>query len=186
MDAMINEVSSLLGTQRENVPRVVASLKADLERSLAAQRSMGEALVAASIPGILSSAVDLKGVRMYVSGGGRADGEAVGGDRTGSFSDLPLAEDLIIDQGQRAVKADPDLVYIRISPRGESARVVCFVGERAAGRGVSAGSIVRDLAKTLGGSGGGSKTFAQGGGPRVEKVDEVSRMSETVVSGMIG
>ena len=157
MDSMVNQVSSQLATQRENIPKVVASLKGSLDELESRERSMGETLVVASIPQILSSAVDVKGARFYLS------------------DSQNLSEELVIAQGQRAVQTDPRLVYLNITPRGNSARIVCFVGKQAVEFGASADTIAKEAARVLGGSGGGSKAFAQGGGPRVEQLDEARK-----------
>lgn len=154
MDSMVNEVSSLLGTQRENIPKVVASLKGRLEELDTREKAMGQALVSASIPQILSSSVEFTGGRFYL-----ADAQN-------------LTEELVITQGQKTVHSDPRMVYLNISQRGNSARIVCFVGKQAGAAGVSADAIVKEAAKILGGSGGGSKEFAQGGGPKVEQIEE--------------
>jgi alanyl-tRNA synthetase len=42
------------------------------------------------------------------------------------------------------------------------------------------------MAKILGGSGGGSKDFAQGGGPKTERMKEASEAVFDTVSGLIG
>jgi len=154
MDSMVNEVSSLLGTQRENIPKVVASLKGRLEELDTREKAMGQALVSASIPQILSSSVEFRGGRFYL-----ADAQN-------------LTEELVITQGQKTVHSDPRMVYLNISQRGNSARIVCFVGKQAGAAGVSADAIVKEAAKILGGSGGGSKEFAQGGGPKVKQIEE--------------
>src|SRR5205814_8084982 len=119
-----------------------------------------------STPQLVSKSVDIKGAKLYLT----TDGE--------------LGEELIIAQGQSAVKADPRIVYLSISPRGNSSRIICFVGARAKELGVSADSVVGPLAKLLGGSGGGSAFFAQGGGPLREKIADAQRMAIDLVSSL--
>jgi len=164
---MVNQVSALLATQRENIPKVVTSLKGSLEELSARERSMGEMLVTTSIPQILSSAVDVKGVRLHLSQGQN------------------LSEELVIAQGQKAVAADPRLVYLDISLKGNSTKVVCFVGKQAADLGVSADAIVKETARILGGSGGGTKVFAQGGGPKVERLKEAWESAGAFVASQV-
>jgi alanyl-tRNA synthetase len=168
MDSTIGKASAALNTQRENVVKVLAELQQKLDETSRREKSLGERLVASSIPNILSSARPVKGVKVYLS------------------NDQELNEELIVSQGQKSVTADPSLVYVSLSPRGSSARIICFVGKSAAGLGVAADSVVKSIAKTLGGSGGGTKEFAQGGGPSVEKIGEASQAVYDQVSGLVG
>ncbi len=168
MDSTIGKASAALNTQRENVVKVLGELQQKLDETSRREKSLGEKLVAASIPGLLSAARPVKGVKVYFA------------------DEQELTEELIVSQGQKCVTADPSLVYVSLSPRGSSARIICFVGKSAVGLGVGADSVVRGLAKVLGGSGGGTKEFAQGGGPRVERIGEASEAVYDLVSGLIG
>ncbi|MDA4112712.1 MAG: alanine--tRNA ligase [Thaumarchaeota archaeon] len=167
MDSTIIGASSSLTTQRENIVKVIEELKQNLEETSRREKSLGEKLVAASIPSLLSSARSIKGVKVYFS------------------NEHEMTEDLIVSQGSKGVRADPYLVYVSVSPRGSAVRVVCFVGSSAVGLGVAADAVVKGLAKMLGGSGGGTKEFAQGGGPTVEKIEEVSQAVYSLVSGLV-
>jgi len=62
--------------------------------------------------------------------------------------------------------------------------VICFVGSVARRAGHSAGEIVKALASVMGGSGGGSPSFAQGGGPLIDKLDEAAAAAERLVSSV--
>jgi alanyl-tRNA synthetase len=163
----IGRISSLLATQRENVVKVVGSLKEELEEARRREKSLGLRVVDLSIPQLSSKSVEIKGAKLYLA------------------TDEELGEELIIAQGQSAVKAEPSIIYLSISPRGNSARIICFVGARAKELGVSADSVVRPLAKVLGGSGGGSAVFAQGGGPLRDKIPEVQKMAVDLVSSLV-
>ncbi len=159
MYTTIGKSSSILGTQRENVVKVTEELKQKFDESSRKERLLGERLVESSVGQLISSAKPVKGVKVYLS------------------SDPDMTEELIVSQGQKSVAADSKLVYINASPRGTAARVTCFVGKSAVEMGVSADAIVRAVAKVLGGAGGGTKEFAQGGGP---KADRMNQASETV------
>ena len=160
MDSELGELSAVLGTQRENLPKVARALLEDLEAARAREKSLGEAMVKLSSSGIASQARDLGKAKVYVS------------------RNPPMGEEQIIAQGQTSVSAEPSLIYVALFSTGKSARIACFVGAEAARAGYSASDIVRKLAPTLGGSGGGSPAFAQGGGPQVDKIDEAASLAE--------
>ena len=163
MDSELSELSAVLDTQRENLPRVARSLLESLEASRAREKSLGQTIVEMSSTGVAAGAKSVGGAKLYVS------------------KNPPLGEEQIIAQGQRSVSSEPSLIYVTIFSAGRSARVVCFVGSAAKDAGFSAVDIVRKVAPVLGGSGGGSPTFAQGGGPLVDRIDEASSLAQSLV-----
>jgi alanyl-tRNA synthetase len=165
MDSELQELSSILGTQRENIPKVARAIVQDLEVSRSREKKLGEALADLSTSEIPSRAKSIGSVRLYVA------------------TRPPFGEDQIIAQGEKSVAADPSLIYISLFSTPKSSRVVCFVGDSAQNAGYSAGEIVRKLAPLLGGSGGGSAAFAQGGGPSADGIDEAASVVEKVISG---
>ncbi len=167
MYSTIGSISSLLATQRENVVKVVDSMKEELEDSKKREKGLGLQLVELSIPGIVSRSVNVKGVKLYLTNEGE------------------LGEELIIAQGQSAIRSEPSVVYLSVHPRGTSARVICFVGSKAKELGVSANSLVRTIAKLLGGSGGGSADFAQGGGPLQDRIPEAQKLAVEQISSVV-
>ncbi|MBI3116545.1 MAG: alanine--tRNA ligase [Thaumarchaeota archaeon] len=167
MDATLDKVASVLNTQQENVVKVVTTLRESVESGKKRERAVAQRMVELSVPGILASATDMNGVRFYLA----RDGD--------------LGEELVIAQGQSCVKADPTLVFLSAAPAGGSGRIVCFAGSKAVERGVGADSIVRQLANVLGGSGGGSREFAQGGGPSLDKIEEARRLAPGIVASLI-
>lgn len=172
MDSTVDQVSSLLNTQRENIVKVIAAMKQELDEATKRERALGIKLVEASIPKLISSATPVHGrkgdARLYVS------------------LDDNMSDELIVSSGEKLVKQEPSIVHVSISPRGNSTRVVCFVGPKAKEAGVAADALVRELSKVLGGSGGGSKDFAQGGGPRQIDVATAKALLEKSITGMIG
>ena len=159
MDSELQELSNVLSTQRENLPRVTRTLLADLEAARAREKALGQAMVEMQAAGIGSAAKSVAGARLYV------------------VKNPPMGEEQIIAQGQKSVSSDPSLIYVSFFPAGKSARIVCFVGSAAKNSGYSAADIVKRLAPVLGGSGGGSPAFAQGGGPLLEKIDDAASLA---------
>jgi alanyl-tRNA synthetase len=100
--------------------------------------------------------------------------------------DVDVSEELIVSQGQKLVKEEPSLVFVSIAPRGNSTRLICFVGPKAREAGVAADALVRELAKVAGGSGGGSREFAQGGGPKPVEIDAAKDLLTSAISGALG
>jgi alanyl-tRNA synthetase len=162
MDSELQDLSSVLGTQRENLPKVARSVLQELDAARAREKALGQALADLSSTEITSRAKSVGAARLYVA------------------RRPPMGEEQIIAQGQKSITSDPSLVYISIFPSKSSARIICFVGAAAVQAGFSAGDIIRKISPVLGGSGGGSPTFAQGGGPQVDRIDEAASMAENL------
>ena len=160
MDSELRELTEVLGTQRENLPRVAKGVLEELEAARAREKSLGQTIVELSSTGIASQAKSLGRAKLYVS------------------KNPPMGEEQIIAQGQKSVASEPSLIYVTLFSKGSSARIICFVGAEAARAGYSASEIVKKLAPALGGSGGGSPAFAQGGGPLQDRVDEAASLAE--------
>ena len=167
MESTLDSLSSTVGTQRENLVRVITSMMSELEEAKNREKSLGQRLTEMSSAQLLSSARNVKGVNVYVS------------------EQSDYSEELIIAQGQTATKSDPILVYASVLLSARAAKIICFAGVTAISKGVSATEIVRRASAIVGGSGGGTQAFAQGGGPFVEKAHEGAASVEQIVASLV-
>jgi len=164
MDSSLDQLSSILSTQRENLPRVAKSIVEELDATRSREKALGESLIRASTLEVTASAKLVGSAKLYVS------------------KQPNFGEEQIIAQGEKSVASDPSLVYVSVFATGKSARVVCFVGTGAQQHGISAVDIVKKLASVLGGSGGGTAAFAQGGGPLTERISDAASAAEGALS----
>ncbi|MDV3278085.1 MAG: alanine--tRNA ligase [Nitrososphaerales archaeon] len=164
MDSSLEELSTVLGTQRENLSKVARSTVQELEAARSREKALSEALVESSTSQVIASAKNLGSAKLYVA------------------EQPSFGEDQIIAQGEKCVSAEPSLIYVTVFSTQKTARVICFVGSSARKAGFSASDIVKRLAPILGGSGGGSASFAQGGGPLLEKVHEAASSAEGLIA----
>jgi len=164
MDSSLDQLSSILGTQRENLAKVARSTLEELEATRSRVKTLGQALIESSASQVAASAKSVGSVKLYVS------------------EQPPMGEDQIIAQGEKCVSVDPSLIYVCVFSTAKTARVICFVGSSARKAGYSASDIVKRLAQMLGGAGGGSPAFAQGGGSTLERVHDAAAAAEGLVS----
>jgi len=97
-----------------------------------------------------------------------------------STKDEGLGEEYFIVMGERSIDKDPKLIFVALVSDSNGIRVIVFVGLEAQ-KLVSAGDIVRQISKELGGSGGGNRRFGQGGGKEVAKIDECMDNMEQII-----
>jgi len=96
-------------------------------------------------------------------------------------TDSNLSAEGIILQGQNAVRSDPSLFFLNIARMPSSVRITAFSGSAAVAGGLRADEVVKQLAGIVGGSGGGSPSFAQGGGPRVDQADAAAKALDAII-----
>ncbi|HYB44968.1 MAG TPA: alanine--tRNA ligase [Nitrososphaerales archaeon] len=164
MDSSLDDLSTILGTQRENLAKVATTNLQELQAARSREKALGQTLVELSTSQVLSTAKQVGSVKLYVA------------------RQPQLGEDQIIAQGEKCVATDPSLIYVSVFSTQKSARVIAFVGAAAKKAGHSASEIVKAAAPLLGGSGGGSPSFAQGGGPAVDRIDDAAAAAEKLVS----
>ena len=85
-----------------------------------------------------------------------------------------------IGLGEVLCKADPKLVYCGLFEQGEKIRVIVYAGDEIS-KEKSAGEIVKSISQILGGAGGGSPKFAQGGGIDKSKKEDAIKNAKSMI-----
>ncbi len=85
-----------------------------------------------------------------------------------------------IGLGETLCKTDPKLVYCGLFEQGEKVRVIVYAGEDIS-KEKSAGEIVKSISQILGGAGGGSPKFAQGGGTDKSKKEDAIKNAKSMI-----
>ncbi len=104
----------------------------------------------------------------------------IGGMRLITARKASEDEDYLIQLGNKLIAEDPACVAVLLSTKA-TGKVVVFAGDDAVRQGANAGKIAGELAKEMGGGGGGKPNFGQGGGPRKE-AGAVLELAEEIVS----
>ena len=144
---------------------VAAELKA-LEKEV--ERLQGE-LNTYKTAGLLAGAVDVDGVKLivYYAGDETAENLRALADTARSLADNAVA----VVAGSNSEKG--------------TVTFACACAKEAIARGAHAGSIVREVAKVAGGSGGGKPDMAMAGGKDVSKVDDALMRADEIVRAML-
>ena len=98
-----------------------------------------------------------------------------------SVYEQELDDEYHIAVGEQAIELLPALLYVAIIAKESSLRVIVFAGAEAR-KSVSAGSITKQVSAVLGGSGGGSDRFGQGGGKSRDKIGEALAAAESLAA----
>jgi len=146
LDGLVRRVRDAAG---DDPLEGIARLKAEIKDLATRLEEAGAAEAAGLSEELVEGAEHIGDVRLV---GGRAD---LNGDQLKSLADL-LEE-----------KARPSAVVL-VGDADGSGLVICKASK---GVDVDCGGLVREMSGILGGGGGGGRSFAQGGGPKVDQLD---------------
>ena len=141
------ELTGRLATPIDKVAASVANIQRELEVARKSSKNLSKKLADSMVDKISGLASQVaKDVKLYVS----------------SFEEgLDSEYQLLL--GDKISRVYPSLVYIALFEENSRTRLMVFCGQEAQARGAKAGAIAREIAKSIGGSGGGDSRFAQGG-----------------------
>ena len=91
-------------------------------------------------------------------------------------------DDFHIRLGERLSNKDPNLVYCGLFNEGEKVRIIVYCGDQIS-KNKKAGDIVKSVSEILGGAGGGTTKFAQGGGNDKSKKEDSIKKAKSMVLG---
>jgi len=93
-----------------------------------------------------------------------------------------LDEEFHISVGEMATRIDKSLIYCVLIIKNDTIKIVAFSGAEALMT-KKAGELVKDVAKVLGGSGGGRDSFGQGGGKDLSRIKDALLLAEKSIIG---
>ncbi|MFA7372014.1 MAG: alanine--tRNA ligase [bacterium] len=164
---VITALSAMLKAGPKDLPGRITSLVESGKEAERTIRSLRADLALAGISDLLSSAINIDGIKVVAAV--LKDADAVG------------LRAMVDNLKQRI----DDGVIILGSVSDGSAQMVASIGEEARGRGANAGKIVKEMAKVVGGGGGGRPDMAQAGGPDGDRIDEAVEKGREIVMQLL-
>ncbi|MGQ9624501.1 MAG: alanine--tRNA ligase [Candidatus Bathycorpusculaceae bacterium] len=89
--------------------------------------------------------------------------------------------DRMVQTANEIIKKDAATVAMFYGSNGKTAHIMVMAGEKALEKGVNANEIVGQASALLGGGGGGKPHFAQGGGTKIDKLQEATKKAEEIL-----
>ena len=87
--------------------------------------------------------------------------------------------------GDQMKEKTNDGVVVIVSTLGDKVNVIAMAGDDAISKGAHAGNIIKEVAKCVGGGGGGRPNMAQAGGKNPEKAGEAIEAAAGILEGQI-
>ncbi|MDG6994801.1 MAG: alanine--tRNA ligase [Nitrososphaerota archaeon] len=160
-ESIIIESSAKLETPQEKLSASISNVKKDAEYARRTAKLLARKLADLMVREIQRISEEIGyGTRLYVSA-----------------MEEGLDSEYHLTVGDKLSKEDPSLIYVAIFEEQQRYRILVFSGETAQSKGAKAGILVREIARAMGGSGGGESRFAQGGlVSRPEKIPDIKEI----------
>jgi len=163
---IIRDVSNKLLVPQEKIPQTLDKVLTENEELRKKVKRYGKRISESMVHYIADKVINISDVKVYFT------------------VDPDLDENTHIEIGSQAIKLIPDLLYCALIPSNNFIQVIVFSGEQAQKKGVIASEVVKRVTKELGGSGGGDKKFARGGG-KVDKTEQAKEALQRYIQEMI-
>lgn len=154
-EAQLAETAEVLKTTKDDAAKKAAQLTAELKEAGKEIATLKTKMVQASLDSILADKKEVNGVQLLAAVVPEQDGNAL--RDTGDMIKNKLGETSAV---------------VLLSVMGEKVNIVAMASKNAVAKGVHAGNLVREVAKVLGGGGGGRPDLAQAGGKDPSKVQD--------------
>ncbi|MEE9585804.1 MAG: alanine--tRNA ligase [Nitrososphaerales archaeon] len=164
---MLRKISDVIESPQDKVVKAVTEIKNTADDLKRRQKQLIKRLASYEVSVISREATDVEGLKLYLS------------------VSESLGEEFHVIIGEQSINSEPRLIYCGFTVMDKSVRIYVFCGEEAQKEGVGADRLVREVAKTLGGSGGGDARFGQGGGKQVIKIKEAGETVKSIVSSLV-
>jgi alanyl-tRNA synthetase len=164
-ESLLWRVSEILNAPLDKLDKTAEKLVQELKEENAERRRLVKELATRESTGLgakhAESAEEIKGVRLVMR------------DFMGSVD-----VDRMVQTASEMVKRDETKVAVFYGADAKNARIMVMAGKAALEKGVNANEIAREASATIGGGGGGKPNFAQGGGTKVDKLQEAIKKAE--------
>jgi alanyl-tRNA synthetase len=171
-ELLLWRVSEILQAPLEKLDKTVEKVVTELKETIMERRKLVKELAMTESMGIQSE------FSAILTGGSKEiNGVKL---RLVDFKDS-IDVDRMVKTANEIIKKDETTVVIFYGTDARSARIVVMAGKRALEKGVNGDEIVKEASAIIGGGGGGKPNFAQGGGTRIDKLQEAIKKAEVTL-----
>lgn len=167
-EEQLSEISGIVKASKNDTVKKVLQLSEELKEANREIAELKTTILKASLDSILNGVKEINGTKVLAS-----TVEGRGGN------ELRETGDMIKD------KLGENSVLVLLSPTGEKVNIIAMAGKEAVKKGVNCGNIVREVAKCLGGGGGGRPDIAQAGGKDQKKTGEALELAYRIIEEAI-
>ena len=164
---ILNETAAALKTSPNELAAKVEQTMADLRAMSKKVEKLNGKIASMQMVDLFNVSRDVKGVNVVAT----------------KLEDANA--DMLRTMGDDIKEKAPNMVAVLSSINGEKVSLLCVCGAEAVKKGAHAGKIIKEVAKIVGGGGGGRPDSATPGGKQPEKLGEALEAVNNIVDAML-
>ena len=168
VEKKLHEAAKVAKTEPNNLVKRIETLNEEIKALSSENEKLKEKMANASVGDVMSQVVEVKGVKLLAT-------KVADVDMNGLRN---LGDQLKDKMGGGVV--------VLVSTTGDKANVIVMADDDAISKGAHAGNMIKEIAKLVGGGGGGRPNMAQAGGKNPAGADEVLAKAKEILEAQIG
>ena len=168
VEKKLHEAAKVAKTEPNNLVKRIETLNEEIKALSSENEKLKAKMANASVGDVMSQVVEVKGVKLLATKVAYVD---MNGLRN-------LGDQLKDKMGGGVV--------VLVSTTGDKANVIVMADDDAISKGAHAGNMIKEIAKLVGGGGGGRPNMAQAGGKNPAGADEVLAKAKEILEAQIG
>ena len=168
VEKKLHEAAKVAKTEPNNLVKRIETLNEEIKALSSENEKLKAKMANASVGDVMSQVVEVKGVKLLAT-------KVADVDMNGLRN---LGDQLKDKMGGGVV--------VLVSTTGDKANVIVKADDDAISKGAHAGNMIKEIAKLVGGGGGGRPNMAQAGGKNPAGADEVVAKAKEILEAQIG
>ena len=168
VEKKLHEAAKVAKTEPNNLVKRIETLNEEIKALSSENEKLKAKMANASVGDVMSQVVEVKGVKLLAT-------KVADVDMNGLRN---LGDQLKDKMGGGVV--------VLVSTTGDKANVIVMADDDAISKGAHAGNMIKEIAKLVGGGGGGRPNMAQAGGKNPAGADEVLAKAKEILEAQIG
>ena len=168
VEKKLHEAAKVAKTEPNNLVKRIETLNEEIKALSSENEKLKAKMANASVGDVMSQVVEVKGVKLLAT-------KVADVDMNGLRN---LGDQLKDKMGGGVV--------VLVSTTGDKANVIVMADDDAISKGAHAGNMIKEIAKLVGGGGGGRPNMAQAGGKNPAGADEAVVKAKEILEAQIG
>ena len=168
VEKKLHEAAKVAKTEPNNLVKRIETLNEEIKALSSENEKLKAKMANASVGDVMSQVVEVKGVKLLAT-------KVADVDMNGLRN---LGDQLKDKMGGGVV--------VLVSTTGDKANVIVMADDDAISKGAHAGNMIKEIAKLVGGGGGGRPNMAQAGGKNSAGADEAVAKAKEILEAQIG